>query len=266
VSNEEESVIYSTTGAVATITLNRPEALNAFDRELAMHLDAALRTAERDPEIRAVILTGAGRAFSAGQDVRELARETAAGGPEAVGIQMRERFNPIVIRIRTIEKPVIAAINGITTGAGLGIALACDYRIAAATASIVLAPLGVGFIPAVGTSILLPAIVGLGRASELALLGERITADKALQYGIVSQIVPEEELQAVSMALAERFVSLPTKTIGLTKRAFNHAFLPHLQGHLDFEAGLQEVAAGTNDHKEGLAAILEKRAPHFAGS
>src|SRR5215218_4242218 len=147
------------TGAVMTLTLNRPNSLNAFDRDLATALDAALRVAVRESEIRAVILTGAGRAFSAGQDVRELARETAESGPRAVGDQLRNRLNPIVIRIRSLEKPVVAAINGITTGAGLGIALAADYRIATESAAIAISPIGIGLIPGAGSSLLLPAII-----------------------------------------------------------------------------------------------------------
>lgn len=260
-----ESVIIEHAGAVATVSLNRPEALNAFDRELAMRLDAALRTVERDAGVRAVILTGIGRAFSAGQDVRELSAETADRGPGAVGEQLRARFNPLVLRIREMDKPVIAAINGVATGAGLGLALACDYRLASEGASFGIAPLGIGLIPGVGTSLLLPAIVGLGRASELALLGERIDAVKALDVGIVSKVVPGEALVTAAMEIAERFAALPTRTIGLTKRAFNHAVLPGLADHLSFEASLQEIAAGSDDHREGLAAVLEKRQPRFTG-
>jgi 2-(1,2-epoxy-1,2-dihydrophenyl)acetyl-CoA isomerase len=261
----EQSVILERAGAVATLRLNRPDALNAFDRELAMRLDASLRTVERDAAVRAVILTGNGRAFSAGQDVNELARETQEHGPKAVGDQLRERFNPIVLRIRTMEKPVIAAINGVTTGAGLGLALAADYRIAAESAGFVLSPMGIGLIPGVGSTALLPAIVGLGRASELALLGERIDAARALALGIVSQVVPDDGLGDAAMCVAERFAALPTKTIGLTKRAFNRALLPDFENHLYYEAALQEIAAGTADHAEGLAAVLDKRKPTFTG-
>jgi 2-(1,2-epoxy-1,2-dihydrophenyl)acetyl-CoA isomerase len=264
--NDTDLVRIERTGAVMTLTLNRPGALNAFDRDLAAAFDTALRGAERELEIRAVILTGAGRAFSAGQDVRELAQETAESGPRAVGDQLRDRFNPIVIRIRTLEKPVVAAINGVITGAGLGIALAADYRIAAESAAFVVSPLGIGLIPAVGGTALLPAIIGLGRASELALLGERITADQALGFGLVSRMVPDADLLYEAMSVAERFAELPTKAIGMTKRAFNRSMFPDLNAHLSYEAGLQEVAAGTDDHREGLAAVLEKRKPTFSGS
>lgn len=260
-----QSVVIEHAGAVATLRLNRPDALNAFDRELAQRLDSSLRTVERDDSVRAIILTGAGRAFSAGQDINELARETGEHGPKAVGDQLRDRFNPIVLRIRTMEKPVVAAINGVTTGAGLGFALAADYRVAAESASFVLAPMSVGLIPGVGSTALLPAIVGLGRASELALLGERIGAARALALGLVSQVVADEDLAAAAMAIAERFAALPTKTIGLTKRAFNRMLLPDFTNHLYYEAALQEIAAGTADHAEGLAAIREKRKPVFTG-
>lgn len=261
----EQSVVMERQGAITTLRLNRPDALNAFDRELALRLDAALRTVERDETVRAVILTGNGRAFSAGQDVRELARETGESGPKAVGDQLRERFNPIVLRIRVMEKPVIAAINGVTTGAGLGFALAADYRVAAESASFVLSPLGIGLIPGVGSTALLPVIIGLGRASELALLGERITAAQALSFGLVSQVVADEELQEAAICVAERFAALPTRTIGLTKRAFNRTLLPNFANHLFYEAALQEIAASTADHAEGLAAVLEKRKPSFTG-
>lgn len=259
------NVIIESAGPVATITLNRPDALNAFDRDLALNLDAALRTVEKDVAIRAVIITGAGRAFSAGQDIRELTRETGERGPVAVGDQLRDRFNPIILRLRAMEKPVVASINGVTTGAGLGVALACDYRIAAESASFVLAPLSAGLIPGVGTTVLLPAIVGLGRASELALLGERIDAAKALNLGIVAETVPDADLLAAAHTVANRFAALPTRTIGLTKRAFNRAALPDLAGQLEYESQLQEIAAGTADHAEGLRAIVEKRKPVFAG-
>jgi 2-(1,2-epoxy-1,2-dihydrophenyl)acetyl-CoA isomerase len=262
---QEQTVVLERNGAVATIRLNRPDVLNAFDRDLAQRLDAMLRTVEKDSKFRAVILTGTGRAFSAGQDVHELQREENEHGPAAVGEQLRERFNPIVLRLRAIEKPVIASINGVVAGAGLGFALACDVRIAAESATFVLAPSSIGFIPGVGTSILLPALIGLGRAAELTLLGERITAALALDYGIVNRVVPDAALSETTNELAERASKLPTRTIGLTKRALNRSTLPRIAEQLEYEAQLQEIAAGTHDHREGLAAMLEKRKPTFTG-
>jgi len=264
--SQSGSVTVDRHGAVTFITLDRPDALNAFDQEFTASLATCLRSAERDDAVRALVITGRGRAFSAGQDVREMAHETAERGPRAVGDQLRERFNPIVLRVRTMEKPVIAAINGVTTGAGLGVALACDYRVAAESASFVLSPIGIGLIPGAGSSALLPAIIGLGRASELALLGERITAAQALLIGMVSQVVSSEDLPAAAIAVAERFAALPTKAIGLTKRAFNNALFPNLTEHLAYEADLQEIAAATADHQEGLAAVLDKRPPMFTGA
>lgn len=252
-------------GAVLTITINRPDALNAFDRVTTERLSAVLRRAERDASIRAIILTGAGRAFSAGQDVREMAQETAEKGPLALSEQLRDRYNPVVVRLRALEKPVIAAINGIATGAGLGIALACDLRIASDDARFVLSPVNIGLIPGVGLSRFLPALIGLARASELAFSGERIDAARAAEIGLVNRVVPASDLLIAAHQMAEGLTALPTRAIGLTKRAFNHAVLPDLAAHLDYEARLQEIAAGTDDHREGLAAILDKRRPVFTG-
>ena len=261
----EQTIWMERDGAVLTITLNRPEALNAFDRMTIDRLGAALRTAERDAEVRAIVLTGAGRAFSAGQDLKELAGDIAQRGPRAVGDQVRERYNPVILRLRAIEKPVIAAINGVATGAGLGVALACDLRIASDEASFVLSPIGIGLIPGAGATALLPWVIGLAHASELAFTGDRIDAARALEIGLVHRVVPAAELTATSRQLADRLAALPTVAIGLTKRAFNRAVLPDLAAHLAYEAELQEIAAGTADHREGLAAALEKRRPTFSG-
>lgn len=246
-------------GPVVTITLNRPESLNAFNRALIERFDAALRTAEEDEEIRAVIVTGAGRAFSAGQDTLELAREEAAAGPEAVGRQVRERYNPVILRLRHMEKPVIAAINGVAAGAGLGIALAGDLRIASERASFVLSPIGIGLIPAIGATALLPALIGLSRATELAFLGERIDAETALRIGLVNHVAPPEEVVATARSYAERLAALPPTAIGLTKRAFNLAVLPNLDEQLAYEAEWQEIAAGAEHHRQLLTAMVDKQ-------
>lgn len=261
----ELSVRVRSEQSVTVITLNRPDSLNAFNRDMADRLEAALRTIERDDSCRAVIITGAGRGFSAGQDVRELQAETARDGPPAASEQLRLRFNPIVIRLRQLEKPVIAAINGVATGAGLGIALSSDIRIASESATFVLSPISIGFIPAVGSTALLPALIGLGRASEMAFTGERLSVDRALEIGLIQRIVPAESLMDEALAFAHRLSALPTKTIGLTKRAFNRAVFGDLNDHLAYEAHLQEIAASTTDHTEGLRAIIEKDSPAFSG-
>jgi 2-(1,2-epoxy-1,2-dihydrophenyl)acetyl-CoA isomerase len=251
--------------AIVIMTFNRPDALNAMNRELAAALLDALREAERDEAVRVIIITGAGRAFCAGQDVHELAMDFAESGPAAVGRQVRERYRPLILRLRAIEKPVIAAINGVATGAGLGIALACDLRIASEQATFVIAPYSIGLIPAVGTTVLLPAIAGLGKATHLLLRGERLSAQEALEAGLVEQVVPAEHLMTETLAVAERLVKLPAKAVGLTKRALNRAMLADLDAHLLYEAELQEIAAGTGDFLEGMAALREKRAPVFQG-
>lgn len=261
----QNALVVDRHGAVEMITLNRPETLNALDGDLALALLKALQHAERDQAVRAIVLTGAGRAFSAGQDVHELAQVVAEDGPAAVGRQVRERFKPLILLLRAMEKPVIAAINGVTAGAGLGLALACDLRIASEEATFVMAPLSIGLIPAVGTTALLPAMIGLARAGELALLGERITAWKARDLGLVTRVVPSELLPENTLMEAGRFTVLPTKAVGFTKRAFNRAMLADLEEHLDYEADLQELAAGTEDFREGLCAMLEKRAAVFQG-
>ena len=228
-------------------------------------LAAALRTAERDAAVRAVVLTGAGRAFSAGRDVREMSRETAERGPRAISDQLRDRYNPVIVRLRAMEKPVIAAVNGVATGAGLGIALACDLRVASEEAAFVLSPVSIGLIPGAGMTRFLPALIGLARASELTFTGERIDAHRALEIGLVNRVVPAADLADAARVMASSMAALPTRAIGLTKRAFNHAVLPDLVAHLDYEAGLQEIAAGTDDHREGLAAVIGKRRPTFLG-
>jgi 2-(1,2-epoxy-1,2-dihydrophenyl)acetyl-CoA isomerase len=261
----EQTVVSAQDGAILTVTLNRPDALNAFDRKTVELLSATLRMADGDSTVRAVILTGSGRAFSAGQDLKEMVRETEERGPRAIGDQLRERFNPVIMRLRAIEKPVIGAINGIATGAGLGIALACDLRVASEHASFILSPIGIGLIPGVGLSRTLPALIGLARSSEFAFSGERIDAARALDLGLVNRVVPADELSEVARQMAIGLASLPTKTIGLTKRAFNHAVFPDLVNHLEYEAALQEIAAGTDDFREGLLAQIDKRTPHFRG-
>lgn len=261
----EPSLLVDQRDSVLWLTLNRPHALNAFDRDLASQLVAELERAGTDDSIRAVVLTGAGRAFTTGQDVHELAEGTREGGAAAIGAQMRESLNPIVLTLRTVEKPVIAAINGYTTGAGLGVALACDIRIASDAAIFAMSPFGIAFIPGVGTTALLPAIVGLGRATELTFTSAKINAARALAIGMINRIVAPEELLPEAQKRAEQLAALPTKTIGYTKRLFNQAILPDFAAHLDREASLQELVGETDDHREGLAAVLEKRRATFVG-
>lgn len=274
---------------VLTITLNRPERYNAFNDAMSIELGAALRAAQRDDAVRCLVLTGAGKAFCSGQDLQEVQQlyessagaathppETAAGqgqgagrtadtsGPD-FGARLRQKYNPIITRLRTIEKPVVAAVNGVAAGAGASFAFACDLRICARGASFVMSFINVGLVPDSGATLTLLQHVGYARAAELCLLGERLTAEEALRWNLVNRVVDDGELAAATQELAARLAALPTKAIGLTKRALNHAWTAELEDQLEWEAFLQQAAGQTADHREGVAAFLEKRKPKFAG-
>lgn len=251
---------YTVDNHLATIALDRPESRNAFDQVMAESLLAALKTAERDEAVRIVAITGRGEAFSAGQDIHELRSKEAAIGPRAAGDELRERFNPILLQIRGMDKPVIAAINGVATGAGLGIALACDLRIASASATFICAPHAIALIPGVGTTWLLPRLTGFGPACELALLGERIDAGRAHQIGMVNWVVPDDALEDRTRELAERLIKKPASSLALTKRALNRAVFAGFEQHLAYEADLQEVAASDPEHAERLQAMIDRSA------
>ena len=248
-------------GGVLTLTLNRPEVLNAFNRVMTSELQAALREAERDPEVRCLVLTGAGRAFSAGEDLKS----RQEGGEKSFIESLRQRYNPIIDKLRHMEKPVIAAVNGVAAGAGLGLALACDLRIASDQARFGQVFVKVGLAPDSGTSLLLLQLVGLGKALEMTFFGDLVPADEALRIGLVNRVVPHEQLAAATREWAQRLAAAPTRAIGLAKRAFNFAARAALREVLDYEAYLQEIAGQTADHAEGVRAFLEKREPRFQG-
>jgi 2-(1,2-epoxy-1,2-dihydrophenyl)acetyl-CoA isomerase len=258
VTSIEQALWLERDGPVATITFNRPQALNAIDRAVADRLAASLKTVERDDEIRVIVITGAGRAFSAGQDLEELHRDERERGPAALREELTERYDPIIMRLRSIEKPVIAAINGVVTGAGLGIALACDMRIAADDAQFVLSPMAIGLIPAAGMTAFLPLHLGLAKASELAFLGRRIGAVEAKELGIVNEVVPAASLMGAANGLAAHLVEQSPTAIALTKRAFNHWLLDRLPAQLAYEAELQELAAESKEHKDRLQTMIER--------
>jgi len=254
------TVLSELENGILTLTLNRPERANAFNLEMVEALQKSLRSAERDAAVRVVLLTGAGRVFGAGQDISEM----QAGG-EALSYldHLRKTYNPLILQLRQIEKPVLAVINGPCAGASLGVVLACDLRLAAETAGFVVGFNGIALVPDSGVSLLLPALIGLGRASELTFTNAPISAAQALEWGLVNQVVPAEELSAEARRLAEGLAAGPTRAFGLTKRAFNRAVLPDLEAVLEYEGQLQEVAGHTAEHREGVAAFLEKRTPRF---
>ncbi|MDR7535246.1 MAG: enoyl-CoA hydratase-related protein [Armatimonadota bacterium] len=255
------TVLVALDGGVLTLTLNRPDVLNAVNEQLTADLHEGLRFAERTSEVRCVVVTGAGRGFCSGQDLRE---RTGAPGV-SYGDSLRRRYNPVILRMRTIEKPVIAAVNGVAAGAGCNLALAADLRIASDRASFIEVFSRVGLIPDSGGTFTLPRLVGLGKALELAFTADPIDAQEALQLGLVNRVVSHDELMPQTLALATRLAQGPTRGFGLTKRAFNYALSASLEAALEYEAHLQEIAGRTADHREGVAAFLEKRPPRFEG-
>jgi 2-(1,2-epoxy-1,2-dihydrophenyl)acetyl-CoA isomerase len=245
-------------GAVQTITFNRPEKYNAFNRALHLGLRKALKEA-RDPEVRAVVVTGAGKGFCAGQDLTEL----SAGGD--IGATLRETYHPNVLAVRALEKPVIAAVNGACAGAGVSFACACDIRIAADNANFVPGFVGIGLVPDAGGTYFIHRLLGAPRAFEWMTSNRRLTAAEAHAWGLVSEVVEADALQARAAELAAFYAALPTRAIGMTKRLFDHADTATLEEQLEMESQLQAVAAQSEDFREGVAAFLEKRAPSFTG-
>jgi 2-(1,2-epoxy-1,2-dihydrophenyl)acetyl-CoA isomerase len=247
--------------SVATLTLDRADALNSLTVPLKEELLATFRRLGRERDVRAIVLTGAGRAFCAGQDLRERLEPGAA----PLATELRERYNPIILAMRTIEKPIVGAINGVAAGAGASLAFACDIRIAAEGASFLLAFGRIGLVPDSGATWFLPRLVGPAKAAELALTGESLSAADAERFGLVAKVVASESLLEESRALAMRLASGAPRAIALTKRALNRSWDATLQESLEYEAWLQGIAGATDDHREGLAAFVERRPPRFSG-
>jgi 2-(1,2-epoxy-1,2-dihydrophenyl)acetyl-CoA isomerase len=246
-------------GAVLTITLNRPDVLNAFNTELHRALAAALKDA-RDSEVRAVVLTGAGRGFCVGQDLTEF-REA----PGDIGARLRGNYHPNILAIRALEKPVIAAVNGVAAGAGVSFACACDLRIAADAATFIPAFINIGLVPDSGGSYFVTRILGPARAFEWLASGRKLTAAEAHAWGLVSEVVETDSFAGRVAEVAAQLAALPTRGIGMTKRLIDHAVTASLEEQLEREAQLQTAATQTGDFREGVAAFLEKRPPKFRG-
>jgi 2-(1,2-epoxy-1,2-dihydrophenyl)acetyl-CoA isomerase len=255
-----ETIILEQAGGVMTITLNRPDVLNAVNEQLAHELHDALRQAAREPAVRCLVLTGAGRGFCSGQDLRG-----RADARPSYREHLRATYHPIILLLRTIEKPVIAAVNGVAAGAGMSLALAADLRIASERASFIEAFSRVGLVPDSGSTYMLTRLVGLGKALELCYTADPVDAQEALRLGIANRVVPHDELGPAAAALAARLAAGPTKAYGLTKRALTYGLHAPLDAALEYEAHLQEVAGRSADHREGVAAFLEKRTPTYQG-
>jgi 2-(1,2-epoxy-1,2-dihydrophenyl)acetyl-CoA isomerase len=247
--------------SVATVTLDRPDALNSLTVPLKEELLATFRRLGRDRDVRAIVLTGAGRAFCAGQDLRERLEPGAA----PLATELRVRYNPLILAMRTLEKPIVGAINGVAAGAGASLAFACDLRIAAEGASFLLAFGRIGLVPDSGATWFLPRLVGPAKAAELALMGESLSAADAERFGLVSRVVPAESLLDEAQAFAARLAAGAPRAIALTKRALDRSWDATLEESLEYEAYLQGIAGATDDHRQGIAAFVEKRPPRFSG-
>jgi 2-(1,2-epoxy-1,2-dihydrophenyl)acetyl-CoA isomerase len=253
-------------GGVAILTLDRPDALNAFDESLTSALAIGLTDAARDSAVRCVVITGAGRAFSAGQDLRDRAAALASGGDLHLGDELRRRYHPIVIAIRDMRKPVVAAVNGVAAGAGFGLALCCDARVASESASFRAAWSKVGLVPDAASAYFLPRLVGWGRATDIVLSGEPITSAEALRLGIATRVWPDAEFASRWRAHAQDLANGATEAYALTKEALNGAWDRGLSEFLELEASLQTRAGRSKDYAEGVRAFLDKRPPRFTGS
>ncbi len=259
-----EPVLYEQQDAVATITLNRPQVLNAMDKSLQLALLEHLQTAAGDPTVRAVILTGSGRGFCAGADLA--ANQASSDGPRApLGDGLRQFYHPILLTLRGMEKPVISAVNGAAAGAGMSLALSADIVLAANSASFLQAFARIGLIPDVGSTWLLDRYAGSMRARALAMLAEKIPAEQAREFGLVWQVVPDDELMPAAHALAQKMAAMSTRALALIKQALDAATTNDLAAQLEVEADLQSQAGLTDDFREGVTAFLQKRPPVFKG-
>ncbi len=263
VSNYETVEIYRR-GAAAKVVLNRPDRMNAWDRALGLELLDSVRTLASDRAVRAVVITGAGRAFSSGADLKDGTDQTPSGHPDVYSV-LTGRYHPIITGIRDMAKPVVAAVNGAAAGIGLSLALSCDLVIAAESAYFLLAFVNIGLVPDGGSSLLVPSRIGFARAAELAMLGERLPAAKALDWGLINQVWPDNELASRADELVARLADGPTRSYAGTKRQLNRWLYDQIDNQLEFEAQIQQEMAESGDFAEGVAAFTEKRKARFSG-
>lgn len=254
-----ETVLYKVQNGAAYITLSRPDKLNAFTEQMNKEIQTALKNASRDKDVRAIVITGAGRAFCAGEDLGGLSDELDHGEV------LRQRYNPMLLELDRCEKPVIAAVNGVAAGAGMSLALACDFRLASDKASFVEAFIHIGLVPDAGNLYHLPRIIGHAKAMELAVLGEKLPASKAKELGLVTEVYSADEWEGSVSAFADKLAAMPTKAIGLIKRSLKASWHSSLGDFLERDAQSQRIAGQTSDHREGVQSFLEKRKPVFSG-
>jgi 2-(1,2-epoxy-1,2-dihydrophenyl)acetyl-CoA isomerase len=259
-----ESIQFELQNGMARITLNRPEKLNAMTPTLLRELREAFEQANTDATVRVVVVTGAGRGFCAGADLVAASELMMAGG-FSYEDNLNATYNPLILTMQALQKPIIAAVNGVAAGAGMSLALACDIRIVAESASFLQAFVKIGLVPDSGSTWLLPRLIGMTKALELMLTGQKVTANEALALDMVNQVVPDAALDRTVKELAQQFAAAPTKTIGLIKQAVNFAMISTLEAALKNEAAFQSTAGKSADHMEGVVAFLEKRPAVFKG-
>ncbi|SFG62865.1 enoyl-CoA hydratase-related protein [Pontibacter chinhatensis] len=257
-----ECLLYEVRDGVATITLNRPDVFNAFNDQQSYDLQDALKQVARDESVRVVVLTGAGKAFCSGQDLKAIASASKRDLSES----LEKRYNPIIRAMRNLPKPIICRLNGVAAGAGCSLALASDLIVASTAASMIEVFVNVGLVLDSGSSFFLPRVVGSLKAFELSTLGTKVTAEEALRLGMVNKVVAPEELDAAVAELATRYAAGPTKAIGMMKKMLNKSFNSTLEEMLEYEAYCQKIAGNSEDYKEGVAAFNEKRKPQFKGA
>lgn len=256
------SILLKIENQIAFITLNRPEVFNSFNREMALSLQSILDDCKTNDEVRAIVLTGGGKAFCAGQDLKEVTSPDLNPGFKKI---LEEHYNPIILRIRQIEKPIIAAVNGVAAGAGANIALACDIVVANQKAHFIQAFSLIGLIPDSAGTFFLPRLIGFQKATALAMLGNKISAEEAERLGMIYKFVPSEEFEETIQRITLKLANMPTKALGLIKKTFNQSLTNTLEEQLALESKHQIEAAGTEDYAEGVAAFIEKRTPNFKG-
>jgi 2-(1,2-epoxy-1,2-dihydrophenyl)acetyl-CoA isomerase len=259
--SDYKALLYSKENGIATITLNRPDVFNAFDDTQSYELQDALKQVTRDKEVRVVVLTGAGKAFCSGQDLKAIKDSK----DRSLSDSLYKRYNPIIRAMRNMPKPIICRLNGVAAGAGCSLALASDFIVASEKASLIEVFINVGLVLDSGSSYFLPRLVGSNRAFELSTMGTKVTAHQALEWGMVNRIVSPEELDNTVAEIANYYATAPTKAIGLMKKMLNKSFHSDLETMLQYEAYCQEIAGNSADNKEGVAAFNEKRKPVFKG-